>query len=211
MKEADGPFYDDDLDTVRQKEKPYSLDRHLLSPSEKAFYLLADIALPLFKKCRMTPNQITVLSFVCGLLGSFFLFRGIISIFIVFLYISYWLDCVDGQFARRYGPYTKFGDRLDHFTDWVSFCILIFVFITRYSHQMNLKYYAVSAIFFTLFGINFICTTKLDGKKYVFNSICKFFPIKNRHYLSLIVRYLRHMDTAMLTHLIAISVIVFEI
>ena len=211
VKESNGPFYDDNLDTVRQKEKPYSLDRHLLSPSDKAFYLLADIALPLFKKCNMTPNQITVLSFVCGVLGSFFLFRGIVSIFLVLLYMSYWLDCVDGQFARKYGPYTEFGDKLDHFTDWVSFCILLLVFITRYSHQMNLKYYAVCAVFFTLLGINFISTAKLDGKKYVFNSLCKIFPVKNRDYLSLTVKYLRHLDTAMLTHFIAISVILYEI
>jgi len=185
--------------------------RDLLSPSEKAFYGLADLALPAFKRWGMTPNRITLLSFLLGLLSSFCLIEGMLFLFVIFLYASYWLDCADGQFARRYGPYTAFGDKLDHYTDWVSFSVLIFVFLSKYHMSMNFFYYSSWIIFLFLFVIHFVCISKLDGNKYIFHSICKLFPIDDRNKLSMIVKHLRHMDTAMLIHGIAFSVVVFEI
>jgi phosphatidylglycerophosphate synthase len=210
-KEVCNQFYESKLRIDQKDEGRSWIDITLLSPSEKFFYASADLALPSFKKLGMTPNKITILSFTIGILGSICLYKHIIPLFMVFLYVSYWLDCADGQFARRYGPYTKFGDKLDHITDWISFSVLSFVFIGNYGYKIEFLYLFICFLFFVLFCLNFVTMAKLDGKKFIFKPICNMFPIENRRKLLLIAKYLRHIDTAMLMHFVAFSVIIYEL
>jgi phosphatidylglycerophosphate synthase len=44
---------------------------------------------------------------------------GFPKISVIFLFISYFFDCLDGFYARSYGMVTVFGDYYDHITDWL--------------------------------------------------------------------------------------------
>lgn len=50
----------------------------------------------------MTPNQITFLSLVFALIGSYFYCKNNFYLSIICFIVSYYLDCVDGHYARKY-------------------------------------------------------------------------------------------------------------
>jgi CDP-diacylglycerol--glycerol-3-phosphate 3-phosphatidyltransferase len=73
------------------------------------------------------PSHLTVVSFVCGLLGVFFLFeRTVLSAVLIFAYVL--LDVLDGTLARATNTHTEFGDKLDFFVDRV----IAAVFLVKY-------------------------------------------------------------------------------
>lgn len=77
----------------------------------------------LFTKTTVTPNQVTILSFLFVVIGTFFLFRSEPVQWVVgwfFLQVYLILDCSDGELARLKGMETKFGVFLDNFLHPVS-------------------------------------------------------------------------------------------
>lgn len=90
-------------------------------------------ASPCFKKLGFTPNHLTTLSFISGLLSCYCISIGRIYIGVVLFIISYWFDCCDGVMARKYNMSTKFGDLYDHATDTIVSVLLFYILYKRYS------------------------------------------------------------------------------
>ena len=88
----------------------------------------------------LTPNQVTLMSFLCGVVGflaAFVLPAGSPAVSIVVIVIlaelTFILDCADGLLARVTGKATPFGDLLDHTLDIASqSCALGAIFIYAY-------------------------------------------------------------------------------
>ena len=123
----------------------------------------ADTLCPLFKKLNFTANGITTLSLIFGLLSIYYLYKDQIYVFGILYFISYFFDCMDGHFARKYDQVTKFGDYYDHFKD-----ILIFLLIvgTLYYKNKNCKtniiiLSCILGIAFILFNIHMGCQEKI--------------------------------------------------
>ena len=75
-----------------------------------------------------TPNQITIISFLFGLLAAYFFLQGtwINLIFGALLYeISFLLDYVDGRIARLKNLKSTFGAYLDIMTDITEYSVII--------------------------------------------------------------------------------------
>ena len=94
-------------------------------------YVLVEVAKPVsdpLHKLGVTPNMITIMGLIFGLFSIHFLIKKQYILSFVFLWITYWSDCLDGFFARKYNQVTKLGDYLDHFRDmFVSGSITILV------------------------------------------------------------------------------------
>jgi phosphatidylglycerophosphate synthase len=76
--------------------------------------------LPLVNHTNITPNQITVIAFVFGLLAAVCFFQGTPAFLIagaVFFHLSFTFDCIDGKIARLKGNGTMFGMWLDYMLD----------------------------------------------------------------------------------------------
>lgn len=107
---------------------------------------------PTFKKIGFTPNGITTLSFIFGILAVYFLqksntYTG--SIFAgLFYFISYFFDCQDGNFARTYKMYSKFGDLYDHISDAIILIGLVYIL---WSKPISYKYHI--SILLTITGV----------------------------------------------------------
>jgi len=86
----------------------------------------------------LTPNGITTISLIFGLLAIYALYKGWIWVFIVSYVISYFFDCTDGHYARKYNQVTDFGDLYDHAKD-----IIVFIGICVVLYRRN-KYCSVS-------------------------------------------------------------------
>lgn len=85
-----------------------------------------------FKKMGFTPNGLTTISLLFGIVALFFLYNYNIVLFAIFYYISYLFDCVDGHFARKYNMVSKFGDYYDHIKDVIVVIGIFFILYKKY-------------------------------------------------------------------------------
>jgi phosphatidylglycerophosphate synthase len=82
--------------------------------------LVARMIIPLANRTKITPNQVSVTSFVVGLLAAAAFWQGDHPALVVgalLYHISFVLDCVDGKIARLKGTGSVFGMWLDYSFD----------------------------------------------------------------------------------------------
>ncbi len=123
------------------------------NPIDLVIYKIINYMNPVLYKLGFTPNIITTISFILGIASMYtFLNKSyIMSGFLLFL--SYYFDCADGNFARRYDMVTTFGDWYDHLTD--LFVVIGLIILVARSSKINYVYkYAMLGIIFILL----ICT-----------------------------------------------------
>lgn len=125
------------------------------SPIDNIILKTADPATSILHKLKMTPNKITTLSLITGLLSILFLAMGKVWLMAIFYFISYMFDCYDGHYARRYGMCTKGGDLYDHVKDVLIMSLLLMVFLKRNYQKLSRKNLLFIVI---LFVITFIGT-----------------------------------------------------
>lgn len=68
----------------------------------------------------LTPNQLTIVSFLVGLIASYFFAQGDYSSLVIgaiLVQLSLVIDCMDGQFARYSKKFSDFGAWLDRIAD----------------------------------------------------------------------------------------------
>jgi phosphatidylglycerophosphate synthase len=76
--------------------------------------------LPIANHTNITPNQITVIAFILGLLSAVCFFQGTPAFLIagaLLFHLSFTFDCIDGKLARLKGNGTMFGMWLDYMLD----------------------------------------------------------------------------------------------
>ena len=89
---------------------------------------LASLIVRAVFRTRVTPNQLTFVSFFIGLAGAFAFFRGTPMFFAVggvLAQLSSVVDCADGQLARARNRMSEFGAYLDLILDRVNEFFLI--------------------------------------------------------------------------------------
>ncbi|MBC8282566.1 MAG: CDP-alcohol phosphatidyltransferase family protein [Nitrospinae bacterium] len=82
-----------------------------------------------FLKTSFTPNQITCLSLLIGLIAAFCFYLGSYQAGIVgsvLLLVSCWVDCVDGEVARLKFMVSEWGAKLDILADNIVHCLVFF-------------------------------------------------------------------------------------
>lgn len=136
---------------------------------------------------RLTPNQITVLSFIFGILSAYSFLQGnwiyLVTGSILFE-LSYMLDCTDGRVARLKGLHSRFGGYLDIITDITKyFAITLCIVYGQYMLTNDLSYFLYGYIFIFL---EFIAITNLylikikSDKEDMGNIVGNKFPIITR-------------------------------
>jgi phosphatidylglycerophosphate synthase len=135
-----------------ENEKGKKLPRHLECPVDNLFTDIASVLSPYFKKLNFSPNDITSLSTIFAILALKCLISHKYLLTGIFLLISYYFDCMDGYYARKYNMITKFGDKYDHYKDWsVETLIILILFLQK-------RIYGI-----ILFSIKKICSSSMTG------------------------------------------------
>lgn len=122
-----------------------------------------EFTMPFYKKLNMTPNQITFLSLVFALIGSYFYCRNNFYLSIICFIVSYYLDCVDGHYARKYNMTTKFGDYFDHYSDILKILILLYCMYQK-DKKMALVNTGILGVLLILMTIHFGCQQKIKNQ-----------------------------------------------
>lgn len=102
------------------------------NPVDNLFISVAERISPALRATGHTPNMITTYSAATSVLALLALHRGHAGSFGLLWVGQYFLDCVDGFYARRYGMTTALGDVYDHATDILSVVGLVYVGWQRY-------------------------------------------------------------------------------
>ena len=142
------------------------IERKYENPIDNVLLDIIEAVSPTFYKLGFNANGITTLSLVFGLLSIFFLYKGSIYLFMISYSISYFFDCMDGYFARRYKCVSKIGDYYDHIKDVTVFIgVLIVVFLRYRCSPITLIIGTiVLVVFFIIMNMYLGCQEKIYAK-----------------------------------------------
>ena len=130
--------------------KPRKLSSNYECPIDNLVYIIVENIEIFFYKNNFTPNQITTLALITGILSPVMLYHNhnFVSIFLFF--ISYVLDCLDGYYARKYDMVTKFGDYYDHLSDILKNILILLVIFIKNKELFNKYIYLLVIIIITM-------------------------------------------------------------
>ncbi len=140
------------------------IPRELENPIDLILYDQADRDLEFYKKLGLTPNGLTTISLVLGLLGVYSLYKDYNFLGGLLFLISYYFDCADGKMARKYEMFSKYGDIYDHVSDLVKLILLFYVFYIK-SFTKFIKILIITLILFTFTMFYMNCQELIYNKK----------------------------------------------
>ena len=123
------------------------------NPIDLLIYKLFPYVNPFLYNYGFTPNLITTISFMFGLLSIFFYINKQYLITGIIFFISYIFDCIDGNFARQYKMETNFGDLYDHITDYIVIIGIFIVILYNPNTNNYYKYIGVAFLLSLLYGL----------------------------------------------------------
>ena len=138
------------------KKIPENLD----DPLDNIFSIICDKLSPFFKNTGHTPNIITTESLITGLISCYFLYKGNILLFSIFYIISYFFDCFDGYFARRYNMTSKGGDIYEHIKDISVYLIILVILYLKYKKYISLQIILIFIFIVGMLMIHMGCQQK---------------------------------------------------
>ena len=153
------------------------------NPIDNIILDFVEIMNPFYKELGFTPNILTTFSVIFAVLSIFFYVKRKYVLSSIFYLISYYFDCQDGNFARKYGMETAFGDLYDHLTDNILNVSLTYLLLTnnKISYNYKIAYVIMVSVLFALAFYHLSCTEiYMDkntnyGKKQVLMSLLKKF------------------------------------
>ena len=101
------------------------------NPIDNQLLIVVEKLNPIFKNVGFSPNGITTLSLLMGIL---FLYNYNKKNYLLaggFFGMSYFFDCMDGNYARTYKMESKFGDIYDHGKDILVVLVFLYLFIYK--------------------------------------------------------------------------------
>jgi len=154
-------------------------------------------AYPLWKRMGVTPNGLTAMSGVAGVLSILRLKNRDYASAAFWTWISYMFDVFDGDFARTTGQETAFGDAFDHWKDVIVSVIYLallgWMIAEKFGFLELLAWAVVIAFLVVSTSMNLNCQNRYYDKDEVggtLNKMCSSFQCpfeKNED----ILKYLR--------------------
>jgi len=132
-----------------------------MHPLEAGIYINAYKELPKMKNMNMTPNQITTISIIFGVISLYNLWQGNPILTIIFSYISFYYDCMDGLFARKYDMVTQFGDYYDHISDMIQYSLYLFILYYKYNLLDHKIFVGLILLQYVLVNVYLGCVEKI--------------------------------------------------
>lgn len=97
----------------------------LTGPFDNIILDIVEKTSPIFKKLNFTPNMLTTVSLITGLISMYYFYHNKPIHSSILYLLSYLFDSYDGHYARKYNMVTKFGDYYDHIKD-ISIALIFF-------------------------------------------------------------------------------------
>lgn len=139
------------------------------NPIDNILINIAEKLNPVFYRLGFNPNGITTLSLITGLLFNYYYYIGNYKMSAFMMSLSYFFDCMDGNFARTYNMQTKFGDYYDHIKDVTVMLVFAAILLLYKDIPTKYKIFGIVVAVIMTFGVmmHVGCTEKYvkDKKK----------------------------------------------
>ena len=133
------------------------LDEHE-NPIDIYLIKFSDKITPFFFRLGFTPNIITFIGLIIGISCIYAYSINKIYLAFILFWLSYFFDCLDGHFARKYDMESQFGDYFDHFRD--IFVIGIMCILIIYKSRNKLLTSFIILIFLGFSVLHMSCQEK---------------------------------------------------
>lgn len=110
----------------------------LEDPVSNILYYISDKIAPILKYIDHTPNQVTTMRFSLLLIAVLYCIpHKMYRVGATLYMLSYFGDCLDGLYSRKYDMVSNFGDYYDHIADIISMIITMYILYNTVddSHQ----------------------------------------------------------------------------
>ena len=148
------------------------LPAHYENPIDNIILKAIHPIIPWLNRMSLTPNMITTLSLGFSIATSYLICRKQFAYGSICFLVSYILDCMDGQLARRFNMTSEFGDWYDHLTDHLGM-ILLYGSLYHIRHPYFQHILGASTIFNLVMAIHFSAQQVYSNKKSTFLDILK--------------------------------------
>jgi len=170
-------------------------DKNFDNLFDNVMYNLSDYISPILYKYNITPNQITVLGIITGLMASYYLYIDELHLSLLFITLSCFFDDLDGHHARKYKLVSKFGDLLDHIGDIIKVACLLYVLYVKYFSN----FYNIKELIIIILIVNFVhnsCIYEiLDKHNTIFN---RKFCVYPTNYIENVLNITKHFQNTIL-------------
>ena len=134
---------------------------HFENPIDNFLIFICDKLNTLFYKLHFTPNIITTLSLITTIIGIWCIYNAHYRIGAILIFIGYFFDCADGNYARKYNMVSKFGDYYDHISDVFKIILLaIIIYHLKIKNKTKIILLIIAIIFILLLAIHMGCQEK---------------------------------------------------
>lgn len=144
------------------------INSNLENPIDDLLISFAQTLNPFWKNMCMTPNMLTTLSLIFGVLSVYSLWTSNVTMFVVLYILSYFFDVADGDYAREYKMTSEFGDMYDHLKDVIVLIILVVSVYYRNINKHSPKTIITNMIILCIFGVLMLshlgCQEKIYNK-----------------------------------------------
>jgi phosphatidylglycerophosphate synthase len=130
------------------------------NPIDDLLLSLCDYITPICFSLSLTPNHITALSLLIGFASAYYIYQKDFKTGAILFGLSYFLDCLDGHYARAYNMETEFGDWFDHISDAAKSIAIIYALYKVNSDKLK-KYYIYLVFFLIIQTMHLGCQEKI--------------------------------------------------
>jgi phosphatidylglycerophosphate synthase len=136
------------------------------NPIDNVLIYICNSLNAIFFKLNLKPNILTTFSLLITLGGIYLISNRNFKVGSVLIFIGYFFDCADGNFARKYNMVSKFGDYYDHISD-VFKLLLLALILYKLKLKKNNKFILliIAIIFMLLLVMHMGCQEKYYNKK----------------------------------------------
>jgi len=127
---------------------------------------------PFFYRYNMTPNGITTIGNISGILSIYHFTKKNYKISSILYFVRYFFDCLDGNYARKYNMTSNFGDLYDHISD-IIFNIIIVILLLRTKFKYKSFWFLLLLCFLILSLIHLGCQEKKYKQKSILTNLQK--------------------------------------
>lgn len=140
------------------------IDKQYQNVLDQYMMHLVELTEPIYKKYNFTPNELTTLSLVFGLLCIFFILSKSPILASICIFLSYYYDVLDGYYARKHNMETKIGYHYDYLSDFIVIVGISSAIRGVYENRSSMIN-IMSTLLNILIYINIGCQEKKLGKK----------------------------------------------
>jgi phosphatidylglycerophosphate synthase len=185
------------------------IPEHIENPIDNIIYQSIDSSAILFRKMNFTPNMITTISTLFGVLSIYSLYKDKFALAGILYFISYYFDCLDGYYARKYDMVSKLGDYYDHVKDIAIFSGIIIMLFKKRIFPGLIFFIPIVILTFIHFGCQEIYYNKNESDSLKFTTY--FCPVKNdKNKLEKMMKFTRYFGSGTLVLLFCIYLIILE-